>query len=157
MTTTIAKRQNANPSVTFGNVVDNIFQNSLRHFFDDHLWESGLPLTGGGGIPVNVREMESHYEMDVIAPGLKKEDFNLNVEGNVLTISYEQNEQNNDQNDKQGWSRNEFMLRSFSRSFSLDDTVDLNNIQATYDNGILRLTLPKTEKAKKLFRKIEIN
>ena len=156
MTTTIAKRQNGNPSVSFGNVVDDIFQNSLRHFFDDHLWDTGVPMAGRQ-IPVNVRELENQYEMDVIAPGLKKEDFNLNIEGNVLTISYEQKEQNNSRDDKSGWSRNEFLLRSFSRSFTLDDSVDLNNIQATYDNGILHLSLPKTEKAKKLYRKIEIN
>jgi HSP20 family protein len=155
MKTAIAKRQNGNPSVTFGNVVDNIFQNSLRHFFDDHFWDGGFPLMSGG-VPVNVREMENHYEMDVIAPGLKKEDFNLNIEGNQLTISYDQKDQHNDSNEKQGWSRNEYELRSFSRSFMLDDTVDSNNIQAKYDNGILCLTLPKTEKAKKLYRKIEI-
>ncbi|HWJ29637.1 MAG TPA: Hsp20/alpha crystallin family protein [Flavisolibacter sp.] len=155
MTTAIAKRQNGNSSVTFGNVVDNIFQNSLRHFFDDHFLDAGFPTTTGG-IPVNVREMENQFEIDVIAPGLKKEDFNLNIEGNVLSISYEHKEQNNDQNDKQAWSRNEFTLRSFTRSFTLDDTVDLNNIQAKYDNGILRLSLPKTEKAKKLYSKIEI-
>ena len=155
MTTTIAKRQNGNTSASFGNVVDNIFQNSLRHFFDDHFWDDRFPMKTGS-IPVNVSERETQYEIDVIAPGLKKEDFNLNIEGNLLTISYEHEEQNNEQNDKQGWSRNEFMLRSFSRSFTLDDTVDLNNIQATYNNGILRLTLPKTEKAKKLHKKIEI-
>lgn len=155
MTTTIAKRQNGNSSTSFGNVVDNIFQNSLRHFFDDHFWEPGFPMKTGS-IPVNVHEKEAQYEIDVIAPGLKKEDFNLNIEGNLLTISYEQQEQSNEQNEKQGWSRNEFVLRSFNRSFTLDDTVDLNNIQATYNNGILHLALPKTEKAKKLNRKIEI-
>jgi len=155
MKTTIAKRQNGNPSVTFGNVVDNIFQNSLRHFFDDQFWDGAVPLTNGG-IPVNLREMENHYEMDVVAPGLKKEDFNLDIEGNQLTISYVHKDQNNEQDDKQGWSRNEYLVRSFSRSFMLDDTVDANNIQATYENGILRLSLPKTEKAKKLYRKIEI-
>jgi len=156
MTTTIAKRQNGNPSVSFGNVVDNIFQTNLRHFFDEHLWDTGFSMTGKQ-IPVNVRELENHYEMDVIAPGLRKEDFNLNIEGNLLTISYEHKEQNKSQDDKAGWSRNEFLLQSFSRSFTLDDTVDLNKIQASYDNGILHLSLPKTEKAKKLYRKIEIS
>jgi HSP20 family protein len=155
MKTAIAKRQNGNPSVTFGNVVDNIFQNSLRHFFDDNFWDGGFPVTSGS-IPVNVREMENHYEMDVIAPGLKKEDFNLNIEDNQLTISYEHNDQNSDSNDKQGWSRNEYTLRSFSRSFMLDDTVDSSKVQARYDNGILRVNLPKTEKAKKIYKKIEI-
>lgn len=153
MTTTIAKRQNGNSPASFGNVVDNIFQNSLRHFFDDHFWDAGLPMQTGR-IPVNVLERETQYEIDVIAPGLKKEDFNLNIEGNLLTISYDQKEEKNQQDEN--WSRNEFVLRSFSRSFTLDDSVDLNNIQATYDKGILHLNLPKTEKAKKLSRKIEI-
>ena len=155
MTTAIAKRQNGNPSGTFGSVVDNIFQNSLRHFFDDHFWDAGLSMNSGL-IPVNVRELDNRYEMDVIAPGIRKEDFNLNIEGNLLTISYDHKEQNDEQNEKVGWSRNEYMQRSFSRSFTVDDTVDINNITANYDNGILRLSLPKTEKAKKLYKKIDI-
>src|SRR5689334_18199430 len=114
MTTAIAKQQNGNPSVSFGNVVDDIFQNSLRHFFDDHFLNTGFP-TNTTSIPVNVRELEN-----------------------------------------QSWTRNEFVLRFFNRSFMLDDTVDLNNIQATYDNGILRLSLQKSEKAKKLYRTIEV-
>ena len=93
MTTTIAKRQNGNPSVSFGNVVDNIFQNSLRHFFDDNFWDNGsMPATGS--VPVNVRENEQQYEMDVIAPGCRKEDFKIGIEDNLLTISFEHKEEN---------------------------------------------------------------
>ncbi len=78
MTTAIAKRQNGNPSVTFGNVVDNIFQNSLHRFFDDNFWDVESQLTSGS-VPVNVRETDQQYEMDVIAPGCRKEDFNINI------------------------------------------------------------------------------
>lgn len=154
MTTTIAKRQNGQPSVTFGNVVDNIFQNSLRRFFDDNFWETGLPATGS--VPVNVRETNEHYEMDVIAPGCKKEDFSININHNVLTIAFEQKQQKEEQNDKTGWVRNEFVQRSFSRSFTLDDSVNTNNIVASYTDGILRLVLPKNEKAKQVSRNIEV-
>ena len=88
MNTTIAKRQNDLPSVSFGNVVDNIFQNSLRHFLDDNFWDMEGRLTTGS-VPVNVRETDNQYEMDVIAPGCKKEDFNVNINDNMLTISFE--------------------------------------------------------------------
>jgi len=155
MATTIAKRQNGNQPVSFGNVVDNIFQNSLRHFFDDNFWGTDTHLTTGS-VPVNVRETDQHYEMDVIAPGCKKEDFNLQVHDNVLTISLSHKEENQAQNEKTGWVRNEYMLRSFSRNFTLDDTVDVNKIDAIYSDGILRVKLPKNEKAKKVSRRIEI-
>jgi HSP20 family protein len=155
MTTTIAKRQNGNPSVSFGNVVDNIFQNSLRHFFDDNFWDS-RPGLSTGSVPVNVRENEQQYEMDVVAPGCRKEDFRIGVEDNLLTISFSHDEEKSKQNEKEGWVRNEYMTRSFSRSFTLDETVDVNKINATYTDGILHLVLPKNEKAKKLSRTIEI-
>ena len=152
MTNAIVKRENGNPLVTFGSVVDNIFQNSLRRFFDDNFWDAEGQLTSGT-VPVNVRETEQQYEMDIIAPGCKKEDFSININDNILTISYNfKAESTNAQ--KTGWVRNEFIQRSFSRNFTLDDTVDLNNINATYTDGILRLTLAKNEKAKKMSRNI---
>jgi HSP20 family protein len=155
MTNTIAKRQNGNPSATFGNVVDNIFQNSLRRFFDDNFWDADMPMSTSR-VPVNVRETEQQYEMDVIAPGCRKEDFHVSINDNILTISFNHKEQNNKENEKAGWVRNEYVQRSFSRSFTLDDTVDINKINATYTDGILHLTLAKNEKAKKLARDIEV-
>ena len=155
MTNAIAKKQNGNPSVTFGNVVDNIFQNSLDRFFDDNFRDVESQLTSGS-VPVNVRETDQQYEMDVIAPGCRKEDFNINISDNLLTISFAHKEQNSEQNEKAGWVRNEYVQRSFSRSFTLDDTVDVDKIRATYTDGILHLSLAKNEKAKKLSRNIEI-
>ena len=93
MTTTIAKRQNDSPSVTFGNVVDNVFQNSLRRFFDDNFWDVEGQLTSGT-VPVNVRETGHQFEMDVIAPGCKKEDFNISINDNLLTISFNTKSEN---------------------------------------------------------------
>jgi HSP20 family protein len=155
MTAAIAKRQNGNPSGNFGNLVDNIFQNSLRRFFDDNFWDTDAHLTTGR-VPVNVRETDQHYELDVIAPGCRKEDFNLQVNDNALTITFTRKEENKEQNEKTGWVRNEYTLPSFSRSFTLDETVDVNKIDATYTDGILRLKLPKNEKARKVSRHIEI-
>lgn len=155
MTTALAKRKNGNPSVSFGNVVDNLFQNSLRHFFDDNFWDADRSLTSGS-VPANVRETDQQYEMDVIAPGCRKEDFSISLSGNELTISFEQKEENKEQNEKTGWVRNEYVQRSFSRSFTLDDTVDIklddtvdiNKINATYKDGILHLTMAKMKMLK---------
>ncbi len=155
MTTTIAKKQNGNPSVSFGNVVDNIFQNSLRHFFDDNFGDTRGSLVSGH-VPVNVRETEQQYEMDVVAPGCRKEDFNIRLEDNLLTISMDRKEENRQQDEKATWVRNEYVQRSFSRTFTLDETVDVNKIDAAYKDGILHLQLPKNEKAKKLSRTVEI-
>ena len=155
MTTAIAKKQNGNPSVSFGNVVDNLFQNSLRRFFDDNFWETEMPMARGN-VPVNVKETEQQYEMDVIAPGCRKEDFSVNIEDALLTISFNHKEDKREQDQKAGWVRNEYLQHSFSRTFTLDDSVDVNKINAAYIDGILRLTLPKNEKAQKLSRSIEI-
>ncbi len=153
MTTTIAKRQNGTHAVSFGNVVDNIFQNSLRRFFDDNFWDAESPLTKGT-VPVNVRENEQHYEVDVIAPGCKKEDFSVSINENLLTVSLQCKKE--ESSSQKGWVRNEFVQRSFSRTFTLDDTVDMNRINATYTDGILRLTLGKNERAQKLSKSIEV-
>jgi len=155
MTNTIAKRQNGNENVSFGKVVDNIFQNSLRRFFDDNFWDIE-PVPASGSVPVNIREKEEQYEIDVVAPGCRKQDFNISMKGNMLTISFEHKEENNQGDQKTGWVRNEYMQRSFSRTFTLDDTVDVNKIQAAYTDGILRIVLGKNEKAKPVSRTIEI-
>src|ERR1051325_8681846 len=133
MTTAMTKKQNGSPAVSFGNVVDNIFQNSLRRFFDDNFWDDESRLSYGQ-VPVNVRETDQHYEMDVIAPGCRKEDFAINIQDNVLTISFANKQENNEQ--KNGWVRNEYLLRSFSRSFTLDESVDVNQVNAVYADGI---------------------
>ena len=153
----IAKRPNGNYAATFGNVVDDIFENSLKHFFDDKFWDTGSSNMRGASVPVNVRETEDHYELDVISPGCKKEDFKININDNILTVSFSHADQHQEQDQKQKWVRNEFIQRSFSRSFTLDDTVDVNNINATYVDGILRLSMAKNEKSKSISRNIEIS
>jgi HSP20 family protein len=155
--TTIANKTNGSQALTFGNVVDDIFENSLKHFFDDNFWETGRTNPRSAGVPVNVRETEDHYELDVIAPGCKKEDFKININDNMLTVSFSHADQHQEQDQKQKWVRNEFIQRSFSRSFTLDDTVDVNNINATYVDGILRLSMAKNEKSKSISRNIEIS
>jgi HSP20 family protein len=87
---------------------------------------------------------------------MKKDDFKVDVEGNVLTISAEKEEKNEEKEEK--FTRKEFSYTSFSRSFTLPEWVNKDKIDASYEDGLLRLVLPKTEEAKKLSsRHISVN
>jgi HSP20 family protein len=152
MNNTLAKKNHVNSHpATFGNVWDDFFQNSLRRFFDDNFWDTDSPLNTGT-VPVNIREKEQHYELDFVAPGCRKEDFTIQVDRSLLTVSLQQREAA----PSAGWERNEYVQRAFSRSFTLDDTVDPEKIDAGYADGILRLTLGKSEKATQQSRTITV-
>jgi len=158
MTTNIIKRNNgtsAVPARQFSSWVDQLLNDNLNRFFNDDFWGFN-GIDHQVSVPVNVRETDKTYEMSLIAPGLRKEDFRLNVSDNLLTISYEQKEEQTDQQKGEGWLRKEYRMQSFSRSFTLDDTVDVNKISASYENGILHLTMPKKESAQRLTKTIEI-
>lgn len=154
----IIKTNNGNtttPAKTVSNWMDQIFQDNLNRFFNDDFWGFNR-LNHQVNIPVNVRETGKSYEMSLVAPGLRKEDFKLSVSDESLTISYEQKEEQNEENNDEGWLRKEYKMQSFSRNFILDDSVDINKISASYDNGILHLSLPKKETARKLSKSIEV-
>jgi len=106
---------------------------------------------------VNIKENGDTFEVEVAAPGMAKDDFKVTLEGNLLTISSAKEEKNEEQTDN--YTRREFSYQSFQRSFELQkDVVDQDNIQARYENGMLRLTIPKKEEAKqKEPRLIEIS
>jgi len=105
-------------------------------------------------IPVNISESNNAFYLDLVAPGRKKEAFVLNVEKNILTISYDQ--KNEAVNEEIKSIRNEFALNSFKRSFNLDQRINTEAIEAKYDNGILKLTLPKKEEVKPEVKQISI-
>ncbi len=151
----IIKKENANRAV-FGSVVDQIFQNNLSRFFDDDLWGgNSFPATRNQA-PVNIRETDKSYELQLIAPGLKKQDFKLNLAGDTLTIAYEHVEERNEGNGSKGWLRQEYNRRSFTRSFNLDDSVDAGNAIARYEDGVLHLSIPKKETSQKASRTITV-
>lgn len=156
--TNIMKRESGNknlPANNFSGLVDSIFQDNLSRFFNDDYWGfSGI--TRSTNIPVNIRETDKTYELQLMAPGLKKEDFKLNINGDMLTVSFEHKEENNEGSKNDGWLRREFRNESFTRTFTLDDTVDANKIDAKYQDGVLLLTLAKKEGAQKISRTIEI-
>jgi HSP20 family protein len=152
--TNIIKKDNRQPA-TFGSVVDQIFHNNLSRIFDDAFW--GFDgLQSRSQLPVNIRETDKTYEMEVVAPGLRKEDFQLNVAGDLLTVSFDRKEEKSEENKKNGWLRKEYGVRSFSRSFTLDDTVNADGASAHYQDGILYVSLPKKEHAQQLSRTIQV-
>ena len=103
---------------------------------------------------VNIAENEGNFKVEIIAPGFDKKDFKLNVDKELLTVSATIE---NEEVDVTKYFRKEFGNRSFKRSFHLPNTVDLNSVQANYDNGILTITLPKTAEAKAPSRTIEVS
>jgi len=107
---------------------------------------------------VNIRETEGAYEVQMAAPGMKKEDFKIELENNILTISSERTEERQDDG-REKYSRREFSYESFQRSFNLPkEVVDEDKIEAHYKDGVLHLTIPKKEKAKqKPAKKIEVS
>lgn len=119
-------------------------------------WGSLFDFTGGSpfkglntaNIPaVNISEHKDRFEVSLAAPGMKKDDFNIDLQNNVLTVSAESREEKEEKD--QQYCCKEFNYSSFSRSFTLPETVSKDKIDASYENGLLKLTLPKTEEAKK--------
>ena len=108
--------------------------------FNDQFFNSGME----NKLPsVNVIENTNEFMIEVAAPGLKKDDFKVEVEGDLLTISSEKEVQNEEE--KENYRRKEFSYNYFSRSFRLPENLVTENIDAKYENGILRLALPKKE------------
>ena len=135
---------------TFNNLVDDLFT-ELPAFLKNEF--NGTERKGF--VPVNVKETEHSYQLEVVAPGFEKTDFKLNVEHDQLTISAEKKNEVKEENHKQ--IRREYSYRSFKRSFTLDEKIDATNIEASYINGVLTLNLPKKETVKAPATEIVIN
>lgn len=104
---------------------------------------------------VNINEDDNQFIIDVAAPGMEKKDFKLELNHNVLTISAEKEEEKEEK--KRKFSRREFNYASFRRSFTLPNMVNEEGIKATYQNGVLSISIPKKEEAKvKPLKQIDI-
>ena len=144
----------------------NLFPAFSRLWDDDDFFNRGLINWGTSNFSnsdstlpaVNIKETENSYEVEMAAPGMKKEDFKIELDNNVLTISSERTEESQEGNGKDRYSRREFSYQSFQRSFSLPkEVVDEDKIEAHYMDGVLQLSIPKKEMAKqKQPRKIKI-
>lgn len=131
--------------VNFNSVFNELF-NELPAFAAD---KAGLNFP-----PVNIAETPDAFHVELNAPGRNKEDFKLNAEKGLLTISYDKKEEPKD--DAVKTVRKEFSFQGFKRSFSLDDKVDTTNIQAKYENGLLKVLLPKKAEVKEPVTQITI-
>src|ERR1041385_314913 len=128
-----------------GNLTHSSFSDIFENFFNDSFISDRMISR----VPaVNIAESEGHYHIELAAPGLKKEDFKLDLDRNVLTISAEKTtEQEN--NDKQ-YNKREYSYTSFLRSFTLPDSADDAQIDATYTDGILKIDVAKKEESKSI-------
>jgi HSP20 family protein len=103
---------------------------------------------------VNIAETENEFQIELAAPGLKKEDFKINLDKNVLTISAEKKTENVEEGKK--FSKREYSYNSFNRSFTLPESADHSKIEADYTDGVLKLIVTKKEEAKFQSREIAI-
>lgn len=128
---------------------------SLPSLFDDFFsrdlwdWSLGNNSTTGTTLPaVNIRETADNFMVEMAAPGMRKEDFRVQLDGNLLTISSEKKHEH-EEKDGERYTRKEFSYQSFTRSFQLPkDVVDEDQIRAAYHDGVLQLSIPKKEEAK---------
>ncbi|MEJ5962037.1 Hsp20/alpha crystallin family protein [Pedobacter immunditicola] len=104
---------------------------------------------------VNISETEQGYDIELAAPGLKKEDFKISLDKNVLNISAEKKAEETEQNKK--YNRREYSYTSFTRAFTLPETIDENNIEASYHDGVLAIRVARKEPAQMETREININ
>jgi HSP20 family protein len=136
------------------------FPSMFNRFFENDLfdWTSRNFSNTNTTLPsVNIKEDENGFEVDMAAPGFEKKDFRIELINNLLTISSEKKVETETKEGQQ-FTRQEFSYQSFSRSFTLPNTVEGEKIQAKYENGILKVAIPKKEEAKpKPVKQIEIN
>jgi HSP20 family protein len=134
------------------------FEKSFNNLMDDLFSELPVLYKNGsnqsGFVPVNIKDKEKSYQVEVVAPGFEKNDFKVNIDQDLLTISAEKKDEAKNENEKQ--IRREYSYRSFKRSFTIDEKIDAAGIEAKYVNGVLTLNLPKKEQVKASAQEITI-
>ncbi|HET7899181.1 MAG TPA: Hsp20/alpha crystallin family protein [Flavisolibacter sp.] len=132
--------------LTRSNFMPAIFEDFFRPFnqwFDD----GGIVRRIAHVPAVNIKNLGDHYAVMLAAPGLKKEDFHIDVDNNVLTISSEKKEEKEEK--ENNFTRREYSYTSFTRSFTLPEDVKQDAIEARYENGELQVSIPRRVEAKK--------
>ena len=144
-------RANSNYFPSFSSLFDDFFNTELSD------WRRSNFSSADSTLPkVNVKEEEDSFVIEVAAPGMEKDDFDIQLDHNQLTISSEKETEQSEEAEK--YTKREFAYSSFQRSFTLPDSANGEKISAKYNNGILTLSIPKREEAKpKPTRKISIS
>ncbi|MFK8043911.1 MAG: Hsp20/alpha crystallin family protein [Crocinitomicaceae bacterium] len=123
------------------------FPTVLNELFESNYLTPQTAHKRGVTVPaVNIKENENNYIVEMASPGMKKEDFKINLEQDVLSISAELKETTEENGET--FTRKEFSFSSFKRDFTLPETADTEKITANYFDGILNITIAKKEEAK---------
>ncbi len=131
-------------AASFNNFLSDLFPQNASLFKDDFSL----------AVPVNIKETAKEFVVEVVAPGLNKEDFKVNIEAQLLTISVEKNEEKAVEGEKV--ILKEYKTRSFKRSFTIGEKINADEISAQYVNGVLTLNLAKKEEVKPAAKQITI-
>ena len=141
--------------VKFNNVQKNAVSPWFSDVFDSLINDSILNDRSVAKTPaVNIAETENEFYIELAVPGLKKEDFKINLEKNVLSVSAEKKAKNVEEGKK--YSKREYSYNSFVRSFTLPESADYGKIDAEYTDGVLKLNVAKKEEAKFQSREIAV-
>ncbi|MFY7964813.1 MAG: Hsp20/alpha crystallin family protein [Chitinophagaceae bacterium] len=127
--------------------INNLFDDFFGHLPSQSDWSNFSTA-------VNIHETNDGFHLELNAPGRNKEDFKINAEKGLLTISYEKKEETENKGYKT--LRREFSTKSFKRTFDLNDNINIDGIQAKYENGLLNVFLPKKEEVKVQPKEINI-
>lgn len=144
---TLVKFHNKPVSRSFNNFMDDFFA-TVPSLFRDDLITPNFSFDP----PVNIRETDKEYVLEIVAPGFQKEDFRIKLDNNTLTVSVEKKAEEKNEN----FIRKEYRYPSFGRSFAIDEKTDAEGIVAKYLNGVLTLNLPKKEAVKASTKEISI-
>ena len=137
------------PFQGFNHLVDDLFTD-LPVFIKNEFNSLGKKDSA----PVNVKENDNSYLIEVAAPGFEKADFKINLDQQILTISAEKKNQVTEEGEKT--IRREFSFESFSRSFNLGEEINPDTIEAKYENGVLKVYLPKKPVVKESAKQINV-
>jgi HSP20 family protein len=141
--------------VKFNNGHKNTVNPWFSDVFDSIINDSRLNERFVNKVPaVNIAETESEFHIELAAPGLKKEDFKISLDKNVLSVSADKKVENTDETKK--YSKREYSYSAFVRSFTLPESADYSKIEAEYTDGVLTLTVAKKEEAKIQSREISV-
>lgn len=116
----------------------------FRHFFENDMFNN---LFEGDAPAVNVKESKKEFKIEISVPGFEKEDLDISIDNNMITVSAKKETRNEEKEDNEKVLRQEFSYASFYRRFALPENIDTEKIEAAEKNGILKITLPKMEKA----------
>lgn len=136
----VSTQRNRSSLPSLSSWVDDLFETGLGTGFLSN-FNTGMTLPA-----VNIKENKDEYFLEIAVPGMKKSDFNIDVDNRILSISSEKSEEK--VSEDENYTRKEFGYSSFKRTFTLPDTVESDKINAKYNDGILTVHLPKREEAK---------